>query len=116
MVKQLKGVPEKNVKSENQFLRMQQDAALMQGVSSRLQIKRELQAAAAHPQQLVKSCSKRLQKPVDDPEFITSGAGYGRTSREQLRKSHVSDFGKQAEQRFGHIGQASGVDDGMDFL
>lgn len=115
MAKQLRYMPEKKQLPDMKSAQMKQDAMLMQGVSSRLQIKERLRKEATKPVE-VQSKSKRLQKPVSNPDFITPGAGYGRMSKGQMREMKREDFSKQAEQMFGNIGQSASYDDDFDFL
>lgn len=97
---------------------MQQDVLKMQGVSSRLQIKEQIKEEQrkriAQPVLPVTN-SKRLSKPVCNPEFISASTGAGRMSKSSVREMKREDFGKKAEDVFGDIGK-SGSDDGFDFL
>lgn len=89
---------------------MEQDALAMQGISSRLQIKEEQRRLAKQPIP-VQSNSKRLVKPVENPDFITAPTGIGRMSKAGVREMHREDFGKKAESVFGNLMSEKSDDD-----
>lgn len=92
---------------------MQQDALVLQGVSSRLQIKEEQRRLSKQPEPL-KSNSKRLEKPVTNPDFISAPVGIGRMSQSNIKKMKREDFGQRAESIFGDMDK-SYVNDDLNF-
>lgn len=96
-------------------LRAQQEALMMQGVSSRIQIKEELRETARQPIQEVKSNSKRLKQPVENPEFISTSVGIGRMSKNQVRDMKRENFGRKAESMFGDMNTATNQNMNFDF-
>ena len=89
---------------------MEQDALVMQGVSSRLQIKEEQRRLAKQPVPIQPN-SKRLAIPVENPDFITAPTGIGRMSKDGVREMHREDFGKKAESVFGNLMSEKSDDD-----
>lgn len=94
---------------------MKQEEMQMQGISSRVQIRQDLKEQAARPAS-IKSTSKRLAQPVENPEFLGGVGPSGRMNQTNIRKMQKEDFGKQAESLFGSIGQQNRSDDDLYYL